>query len=230
MPGAKLDQHQLLIGTYGWQHPVWEQEYYPEGLPPEWQLGYYGNEHPVVMVPASYWHSGSDIAKEWLSETDASPEFVCEWPQDDALVEPARQGIGILGQRVLAIVVSPTRLLGSGESDWLLNLSELAPLVFDFNQLDKAQHTSQIEQLSRIFEGDGYGVCWHGDETNQHYLKHGRIGMLRVDKVADPKRLRWMIETVLAQENGGRTMMFIVDGDPPDMQLVQNAGIILDLL
>ena len=78
-----------MIGASGWQHPVWLEEFYPEGLPVEWQLGYYGNEYPVVLIPAEYWLDAELSVEQWLEDTDESPFFLSEWPQDIAARERA---------------------------------------------------------------------------------------------------------------------------------------------
>ena len=39
-----------LIGAEAWQVPRWEQEYYPDDLPEEWQLSYYANEFSTTLI------------------------------------------------------------------------------------------------------------------------------------------------------------------------------------
>ncbi|GAB6069543.1 hypothetical protein JCM30760_06400 [Thiomicrorhabdus hydrogeniphila] len=45
----------LQIGTYGWQYDCWRGYFYPEELPMEWMLDFYGNTYRTVLVPESIW-------------------------------------------------------------------------------------------------------------------------------------------------------------------------------
>ena len=62
----------LRLGAYGWQHQHWLRVFYPEDLPEDWQLGFYGNEFMAVLVPAQYWFEEYDIG-QWCE--DVSPRF-----------------------------------------------------------------------------------------------------------------------------------------------------------
>ena len=44
---------ELLLRARDWEHPAWNQEFYPDDLPEDWRLSYYANEFPVVLVPVS---------------------------------------------------------------------------------------------------------------------------------------------------------------------------------
>ena len=54
--------------------------------------------------------------------------------------------------------------------------------------------------------------------------------MTRISGEVEPKALRTVLETMVAESSTDRNMALIVDGEPPSMQLLTNAGIILDLL
>ena len=45
-----LTSQRILIGASGWLHSGWQEQFYPEDLPQDWQLAYYGNEFPVVLI------------------------------------------------------------------------------------------------------------------------------------------------------------------------------------
>ncbi|MBN2866444.1 MAG: hypothetical protein JXK16_10600 [Thiotrichales bacterium] len=45
----------LQIGTFGWQVPEGQGDFYPDDMPPEWQLDYYSNLFRVVLVPEEQW-------------------------------------------------------------------------------------------------------------------------------------------------------------------------------
>ena len=75
----------LLVGAYGWKHGSWNDGFYPEDLPQDWQLTYYANEFSTVLVPASY-YLDEDFDIEDLVE-DVPEEFVfyLEYPEDESL-------------------------------------------------------------------------------------------------------------------------------------------------
>ena len=58
----------LVVGTYGWQTPLVSPEFYPEDLPPEWQLDYYSNFSNLVVVPQSFWLSQLPVVQDEASE------------------------------------------------------------------------------------------------------------------------------------------------------------------
>jgi Protein of unknown function DUF72 len=64
----------INVGAYGWLHPHWENNFYPEDLPADWRLGYYSNEFNTVLVPAFYWHQQHLADCEALLD-DVHPEF-----------------------------------------------------------------------------------------------------------------------------------------------------------
>ena len=53
----------LEVGGYGWRRRDWDEDFYPEDLPPDWRLAFYANEFQTVCVPAAYWREApADIA------------------------------------------------------------------------------------------------------------------------------------------------------------------------
>lgn len=45
----------LQVGTFGWQYDSWVGGFYPEDIPEDWLLDYYGNAYRVVLVPEELW-------------------------------------------------------------------------------------------------------------------------------------------------------------------------------
>ena len=43
------------IGASGWEHEQWVDNYYPEDLPEDWQLGFYQHSFRFVLVPMPQW-------------------------------------------------------------------------------------------------------------------------------------------------------------------------------
>jgi len=225
-----VSEHVILIGACGWQYPVWDETFYPEGLPGEWQLGYYGNEYRVVLIPAAYWHNPALDVEQWLEETDQSPGFLSEWPQDTVAQQRAVAGMALLGARAIGFVIELKALPDKSELAIYKELLKTRQLVFDLTLSPVEQRESILEMLNEILGEGSFGRVWHGDIASADVLQTGPLALTRIRQVRDVKELRGIIEASLAACRDNRRVILIVDGDPPDIQLLQNAGIILDLL
>lgn len=58
----------LTIGTLGWEHSEWQGGFYPDDLPEDWQLDYYANFSPLVVVPEAYWKENFDPQNDGIQE------------------------------------------------------------------------------------------------------------------------------------------------------------------
>ena len=87
-----------LVAAHGWQHADWVGPFYPDDMPPEWQLTYYANFFPAVVIPATAW--GDDPAAQaaqWREDAHDNFLFVAETPAPAA-------GLEALGEALLATV------------------------------------------------------------------------------------------------------------------------------
>jgi len=225
-----LSEHIILIGAYGWQHPHWDEIFYPEDLPVEWKIGYYGNEYAVAVVPNSYWQADSGQYAQWLEESDDELQFICEWPAMGATqseYQHAQHGMEILGQRVVGVLI-PIAAMPS-ELDWqyIYGIAEQQKISFD---LSPELRTAFMAEIGQRLPEIKYGLCWDGKQETHGDIQSGTMGICRIEGDREPKELRLLMETMLAASDGQRHLVLIVDGAPPDMKLLTNAGIILDLL
>ena len=225
-----MSEHVILIGANGWQHPQWDGEFYPDDLPVEWKIGYYGNEYPIAVVPNTYWKSGSDQYAEWLEESDESLRFICEWPATGASEEDyaqAREGIESLKERVGGVLVPITAIPTDLEWQHIYGIAKNELISFDLLSEVKADFIAKLVTHSPELD---YGICWDGEQVSQGDIKLGQLAICRIEQDPGPKDLRLLLETMIATSHNDRSLVFIVDGAPPDMKLLTNAGIILDLL
>lgn len=80
----------LLVGAEGWEHPGWDGVFYPDDLPPEWRLTYYGNEFPLLLVPSAVWRAASRAQfADWREDVPERFRFVLDVTDAD----PGDQGI-----------------------------------------------------------------------------------------------------------------------------------------
>lgn len=228
-----MSEHIIAIGAYGWLHPQWDEDFYPDDLPFEWKIGYYGNEYPLAVVPHTYWTEHANEVGQWLEDCDESLEFIAEWPPSGAAApvnEQAAAGIAALGKRVIAILFPITAMPSEYEWDIFKKYANEYVLSFDVSPDLNAGFKAEWAQRSSDIEA---GFCWHGDPTDADELYAGKIGICRVGELLEPRALRVLFEKMIAvdkQTNHNKPLVFIADGSPPSLQLLTNAGIILDLL
>lgn len=228
-----MNEHIILIGAYGWLHPQWDDEFYPDDLPTDWKIGYYGNEYPVVVVPNTYWPQFDGQCAKWLEDCDETLQFVCEWPpQGSAELHyvQAQQCIDQLGERMLAVLVPINRTPNTDDWQRLATLAQnnaisLAP--------DNGLMPDLAEQARLHLPADRYGFCWNGEPASADNLAAGPVAICSISGTMQPKALRVLIETMIkAGKQCGHTrpLVLFAQGEPPELQLLTNAGIILDLL
>lgn len=219
----------LLIGACGWNHTAWTETWYPADLPPEWRPGFYANEFPVVLVTRQEWETPGADPRQWCEDSDASFRFLTEVAADtaDAATMRRRQAEG-LGERNLGFLLRTTLHGDAGALAGLLEgIGADAPLCLDFGDAEPAP------AVRELLRQRGAGWCWHGagEATG---LDAGPLAVARVGSgaggPAGPRQIRTWVETCLAAVAGERQGILLFDGDPPDIEAMHTAGVILDLL
>lgn len=224
-----MSERAVLIGTCGWQYPQWNETYYPEGMPEEWQLAYYGNEYPVVLIPAAYWVQGRAAIGSWLEETDSRPGFICEWSFGSG--QPAQADtqelIAALGNRVEGILVSLDTMPDDSQSATIAALAKSYPVCLDWPAAEPELLQTVLSQPSFAHR---VGICWHGEFERQSVLAFGPLALARVPTEGQtPRSLRTILEALLASAKD-RQAVLLFDGQPPDLEVVDQAEVILNLL
>ena len=228
---TRLQEHTILIGAYGWLHDEWLGEFYPEDLPDEWRLGYYGNEFPVVLVPADYWAAGAGAIADWLEETDDSPRFICEWPvqvQDEESIDKLLALFAKLGDRVMGILLGMDDEPDEKVMALATRLSQHYALCIDARW---GTYQSVLEQFIERFHNKNISLCWHGEVETASNMSTGKLVVARINSTElDPKTMRFIVEECIKQGKPDRDVTLIFDGKPPSLQQMINAGVIRDLL
>lgn len=175
---------ELEIAAYGWQGLEWEG-LYPEDLPPEWRLDYYGNEFSAIVVPASDWQAVSiDEANQWLEEVPHGFRFFWEIADAD---DAAR-----LLEFVAGVEAERDKLGG-----WLFRsglkldyglLRRLTAILPGAVYGDSPVPSVQTEQLA----AEGITLCWQdGDNLN---CRGNGLRVLQIGQSPDLRSLRLRIE------------------------------------
>lgn len=226
--------YRILIGAHGWLHPEWQTQFYPDDLPEDWQLGYYSNEFPIVLMPASYIEEGTEDLQAWLEDSNDNLRMVCEIPSD-WLQQPAAEAthginqfiesIAVLGDRCVGLLLRVTEIQGEIETV-LAGLTSPLPLCIEgAAELPE----DKINELQKVCEKLKLGFCWQG-EGDVRGLTYGQLAMTRINSQGmDMRQLRNVVETILQTTTLEQTNVLIFDGHPPDLEAIRHAGVILDL-
>jgi hypothetical protein len=120
------------VGSAGWQHADWLGSFYPEDLPPEWELTFYNNVFSCVYLDYADWatRSGAELSA-WVEDTHDRFRFVLGLGPGGFDGE-ARSRAEVLEPRLGALVDAAGAVVPGGNSAnivWLneeLDLRELA--------------------------------------------------------------------------------------------------------
>jgi len=195
----------IVVGARGWRHPAWQQDYYPEDIPEEWRLGFYGNEFNTLILPWADWCEG--IESEWceqLDDLDDNFHLYLELPSE---VQALPEGIASLGE---------------GE--------QLAGLVCrqgDAEQWREQADITGLALLKQVSPVDGPFQCYacSGEDT---------VRLVLVDTAAqqieDLLGMREVVEQVLPVIENIERLDFILVDNEPAIESMRNTQTIAELL
>lgn len=201
----------IVIGARGWKHPEWEQSYYPEELPDDWQLSFYSHTFHAVLVPWQDWSKVDDVSG-WLEDIDDEFRFFFELPAD-RLSEQERLGLFSeqLGQNWGGVVVVGHEAAGALPDNW-----------------HDALPAGIVEQDPDALDGSGReALSWRPGRD----CKGAQTGFLGNDlATGDLRELKNRIMSFMTQANDDAILYLFVEGDAPAVKLMQDAITITEIL
>jgi len=226
-----VETHRVLMGACGWNHETWLNDFYSDDLPEDWQLGFYANEFPVVYVPAADWLNVIDIA-EWTEDVSDSFRFILEISNDilndELRFTAALEQVKTLGDFCLSLVfqLRPSVCSDINLFQKHLDMAQaIAPVCVQLNDSPFSDEFKGILLKQNISE------VWDGISPIDDSLKRGTIAITHItDENVDMKSLRTIIEGCLTASNEDCISVLCLDGDPPSLELLRNADILLNLL
>lgn len=202
----------LTVGAFGWQHSAWQDTYYPEDLPEDWQLDFYSHHFNVVLVPESEWEQASEgDIEQWTEDVSEGFEFLFAVSQasiNEAVIKQLGLVKQITAQYFAGIVVTPSQDKFS-ESDVRL-LNTLSPVYID----DTGASAS------------GLLSCWRQGAPVENAVT-GFISLKKTDTLRD---VRACIEAFLAQGADQQKTYLIFEGDSPSIKTMQDSQIVIQML
>lgn len=218
LPFRATMHESILIGTRGWEHPLWQGRFYPEELPADWRFCYYSNWLRAVLVPAETWEEveAADV-HTWVEDSDPEFRFVLELPR--ALSGPAagnrRSVLTEFFQRIepirhqtagLLLRLAPCEADGAWLEDLLGRLGTAYPLCVD---LPRAWRTPEVLAAAAHHAA---GVAWHcAEESAPH--PGGRL-MVAFARMGEPKAQRRLLETLAAWQGKSGGVAALIFDDP----------------
>ena len=225
-----VETHRVLIGACGWKHTAWLDEFYSDDLPEDWHLGFYSNEFPVVYVAAGDWVDETDI-DEWIDDISDNFRFILQVP-DEALKN----------ESVFVSLLTKIKKLGE---HCLGIVFELNQSICDDSHLLDARLTQAQAISSVCVESNGFllsdeckallnekNVAEVGDgitETIEVKGAHLAITQISSENL-DMTMLRTALEICLKASNEDCVSVLCIDGEPPSLEVLRNADILLNLL
>lgn len=216
------------VAARGWCHEGWREGFYPDDLPEDWQLAYYGNEFRAVVIPAAYWESADSLEVErWLEDTHDGFTFYLEvadlatdWDRFDRLLAPLFPHTGGVLLRPPAVDADLSLVLPALEAvahRWPVSL-----ILPEGVEASDAGHALLLEW--------GVDLCWTVGQGGPRW-NSGPLAVARVPGTFayTPKEWREIIERCL-QAAAGRALLVVLEGEPPDTESLRAVELIGELL
>ena len=230
-----IESHRIAIGACGWLHKSWINDFYPEDLPEDWRLGFYSNEFPVVYVTAADWVDAADFS-DWTEEVAETFRFILELPDynfDEVLYKRALDKARLLGDYCLGLVIrlNPAACADLNQLENRLNEAKcIAPVCIDSGNL------AITKECQTLFVSNNISEVWHAEQAEKiispkHTFERGNLAICHVSgEQLDLAGLRKVIEACLAASSDQRMSVLCINGQPPSLELLRNANVLLNLL
>ncbi len=223
-----VETYRVLIGSNGWQHAGWQTTFYDEDLPPEWQLGFYANEFPVVYLDAADWLDNDAVA-DWVEDVSEHFRFVVALPLsrlvDSRTQQQVMQQLQYLQEHCLAVVLQGEPAL------FMASLAVVDSLLSDTAVVLDPQGASAEAEILAVLQQRQIALLRDENTPLQAAHHHGRVAVCRLSAttLAMPA-LRQVVEDCLALSDEQCISTLFVQGQPPSLEMMRNADVILNLL
>ena len=225
-----VDTHRVLIGACGWKHAAWLDEFYSDDLPEDWQLGFYSNEFPVVYVSSNDWVDETDM-DEWIEDISDDFRFILQMPakalNNESTFVSLLTNIKKLGEHCLGIVFELNQSICD---DFLLLEARLieAQKISSVCVERKGLHLS--DECKALLNEKNVAVVGDGI-TETIEAKGSHLAMTHISSEnLDMTMLRTALEMCLKASNEDCVSVLCIDGEPPSLEVLRNADILLNLL
>ena len=179
-----------------------------------------------MLVTAEEWKLPEAAVSQWCEDTEASFRFVVEITANTVEeLQPQLERIVGFGDRCVGLLLA-TRLYAEVTALKVLLdvINNLGSLCLDFGADKPDAAVKQLLHQRQI------GWCWHGNGSAEG-LSLGSLTVTRIHcNDANPRQIRHWVETALASSTQQGQSILLFEGDPPNIAVMRQAQIILDLL
>ncbi len=219
--------NEVLIGACcDWRHPDWLGPFYPEDMPPEWQIAYYANNYRALGLTQGLWQEAATLA-ELVEETPDHFYFFPVVQQAEVMNVGWETHFTTLSGKLGAVIIEPPQSLLDDDdrfAEYCANRWQGVPWV-----LSVKQERLSARQL-QIVQGHGVSLCWHGD--GEPVWGHGGLAVTRLEggSAWDLPQLRRCAQPVIDAWRADKLTAVIFSGNPPHLKNMDNLSVILSLL
>jgi len=210
----------IFVGSRGVSHPAWCEGFYPDDLPLEWRLSYYGNEFRALLLLQDDINSLSrEEVVEWLEDLNDDFRLLYELEFDSFSVLSSLPVE--LVRRLQGVVCSVT----TAQLDLLLEQTILLPaeMPFYLRCLGDVPSAEQVEQLT----ARGWQLCWQPDWPHTAAC----APILFLDGCLSLRELRVQVQQFLASDAiESDDLVLLLEGDSPSVEYLHQCQLLVDLL
>ena len=225
---------EIIVTARGWSYPSWHGTFYPDDLPEDWQLSYYGNEFSAVVVPASEWVGIDPVEIErWVEDVPEGFLFYLEiedpltdWEQTAKILKPLGDQLGGFLLRPMEVdadlaIISPN----------IASASQLAPVSVLLP--DGVEPNTAGKKMLKQF---GVQCSWNVGEGKPGWMDSDYDSQLVVVCIAGNKNFtarqwRETIETSMDKSAvKDRTVLMVIDSEKPKISDLRTAMMIGEMM
>ncbi len=222
----------IIVAARGWSYPAWNQSFYPDDLPEDWQLAYYSNEFRAVMVPATEFTNVDPLEVErWVEDVIEGFEFYLEvtdlfidWAQFAQAAKPL--GAYLKGILLRPLTVDEDLAMIAHSLDAAVALAPVCVLLPDGVTISSSGRG--------LLAQHGVELCWNTHEDKPDWRGGGFVAArVKGNNHYTPKEWRETIETCLRCDNKSsdrRKVLLMVEHESPEPDALRAAMMIGDML
>ncbi len=246
------NEYKLQIGSYGWQYQSWNNSFYPEDLPMDWQFAYYANAYSVIMIPWTLAQDNLALVEQGIEESDNSCRVLFEYPLDNISTRANDDIQKDLLAFLTTIAMFESRTLGlilnfqykdinnfsSEKLDFILELIQLIQSKVEINidlqglNASESPMPQSLRAFFAILKQTNSGLCRYNDNVTDARIEvNSKLHISFFDRAtSNPKEIRKIVENSLVGECEGSTNVLIFRSTTPNHELMNTALVISDLL
>ena len=235
----------LLIGTRGWQYTEWTGHFYPDDIPPEWQLGYYSNECQTVLLPEQVWlDARAEEALAWHEDVGEQFRFfielstITQWQRCVTQLEAIRDQVAGI---VLRSTAGAADRVDEELLESVLGLSKFAPVCLS-QALRQIVLDLAPDQLAVLGARLGTLLEMTISDTPAHQIPDDTAAVDEIAKTGpvvcvverpvspDPRSLRMLLDACHAASAQASVAALLFAGTSPDIAAAQQAMRLQELM